>query len=72
MSRDRAAKNQQVKDLMASDDNGFTSMKRWLERQPMTKNASLLPVVGGGTDSAIMLTQRIDQGHSLMTLAGSG
>lgn len=47
---DRHALNQQVGELMKFNDDGFESMKRWVERQPFAKTASIPQVglMGGG------------------------
>jgi hypothetical protein len=42
---DRSAVNEQVKEIMSFDNNGFESMKRFVERQALAKQASM-PVVG--------------------------
>ncbi|HVI41797.1 MAG TPA: hypothetical protein VM577_14185 [Anaerovoracaceae bacterium] len=42
---DRHALNQQVNELMKFNDAGFDSMKRWVEKQPFAKTASI-PQVG--------------------------
>lgn len=42
---DRHALNQQVNELMKFNDDGFGSMRRWVERQPFAKTASI-PQVG--------------------------
>lgn len=56
VTRERSAIRQQVKEIMAFDDNGFESMKRWVDRQSVMEKKASMPVMGGGTDSAIMLT----------------
>jgi len=45
ISGERTAVNEQVKEIMSMDDNGFESMKRFVERNPMEKKASM-PQVG--------------------------
>ncbi|KKN74499.1 hypothetical protein LCGC14_0390160 [marine sediment metagenome] len=45
ISGERSAVSEQVKEIMSFDDNGFESMKRFVERQAVAKQASM-PRVG--------------------------
>jgi hypothetical protein len=45
ISKERAAVSEQAKEIMAFDDNGFSSLKRFVDRQAVTKQASI-PQVG--------------------------
>lgn len=46
ISDNQSAVSQQVNDLMNFNDEGFDSMRRFVERQPIAKQASAMPVVG--------------------------
>lgn len=46
ISDTQSAVSQQVNDLMNFNDEGFESMRRFVERQPIAKQASAMPLVG--------------------------
>jgi hypothetical protein len=61
LSRDRTAVKEQVKAVMAFNDEGFDSFKRYVDRQPLTKQASELPMVGLGSDNVVFPAPQSDE-----------
>jgi hypothetical protein len=66
---DSHALSQQVNELMKFNDDGFSSMKRWVERQPIAKTASIPQVGLIGTGEVFVPAPEAAQSDFVLDLA---